>query len=157
LSVEKTKEQQNLSAKIEMKKNLRERKLQKLDKKKGLLKFKRQISKHGLLKTIKSKMKNFLKKAQQLDPSKSNCKVVSLIGLDMGHDLADFKDFLEEFLISGQLKIAANTFLINYLKQDDRNLDILINFITHPFSYSVPIFPLQFPPYNFPLTNFPLF
>lgn len=57
---------------------------------------------------------------------------------EIEHDLADFKDFLEEFLISDELKIASNSFLINYLKQDDRNLDILISFITQPFNYSVP-------------------
>lgn len=52
-------------------------------------------------------------------------------------ELGDFKDFLEEFLISGNFAISSNQFLINYLRQDDRNLDIIFSFITNPYNYSV--------------------
>lgn len=98
-----------------------------MDKKQGLLSFKNSIKKVGLLKTIKGKMRNFLKKTQNATDDISQPE----------RELGDFKDFLEEFLISGDLKISSNKFLISYLRQDDRNLDILMNFITHPFSYSV--------------------
>ena len=67
LSKEKTKEQQDMDEKNEMRKTIRERKLMKLDKKTGILKFKNDISKMGLIKTIKSKMKTFLKRATSFE------------------------------------------------------------------------------------------
>ena len=114
--------------KRKMKSHLQKRKFQLMDKKQGLLQFKKSIAKIGLLKTIKGKMRKFLRRAQS--------KAIEVIS-QPERELGDFKDFLEEFLISGDFKISSNKFLVNYLRQDDRNLDILMNFITHPFSYSV--------------------
>lgn len=127
-----------------MKNKLRERRFAKLDKKRGILQFKNMIKQRGLLSTIKAKMKKILNKAKKaLDPQEGKLFSLKLF-LEIQHDLADFKDFLEEFLISGNLKISSNSFLINYLRQDDRNLDILISFITQPFNYSVIFFSKNF-------------
>lgn len=52
-----------------MKSKLRERRFAKLDKRRGILKFKNMIKQHGLLSTIKAKMKRVLNRAKQnLDP-----------------------------------------------------------------------------------------
>jgi hypothetical protein len=52
-------------------------------------------------------MTNFLKIAKhQNNPLSSNPE----------RELGDFKDFLEEFLISGDFAISSNSFLINYLR-----------------------------------------
>lgn len=51
--------------------------------------------------------------------------------------LGDFKDFLEEFLITEEGKIANAKLLAKYLAHDESNLDILFSFITNPFIYQV--------------------
>ena len=77
-----------------------------MDKKQGLLNFKNSIKKNGLLATIKSKVSHFLKTVQ--NKKKEN-------GFMPERELGDFKDFLEEFLISGDFQISSNKFLISYL------------------------------------------
>lgn len=69
LSSAKTKEQKDINEKKKMKYKLRERRFAKLDKKRGILKFKNMIKQKGLLSTIKTKMKRVLNRAKQnLDP-----------------------------------------------------------------------------------------
>ena len=53
-----------MKEKNKMRKTIRERKFLKLDKRASLLRFKSEISKIGLLATIKSKMRKFLKQAK---------------------------------------------------------------------------------------------
>lgn len=124
----KTLEMQNINQKQQMKQELKKRKIIKIDKKEGILNFRQSIQKMGLLKTIKGKMNNFLRIVRDSYESK---------GINPEREINDFKDFLEEFLISGDFSISSNSFLINYIKQDDRNLDIIIQFITNPYNYSV--------------------
>ena len=62
---------------------------------------------------------------------------------EVKYQINDFKDFLEEFLISDNLRISENGLLVEYLKQDEKNLQILIKFVTNPFSYSLSVFFLE--------------
>lgn len=94
----------------------------------NIFSFKKEIKKKGMLQVIKEKMRKLVNKPKN-QPEK-----------EQDFQINDYKDFLEEFLLSENLKIADNKLLVDYLKQDEKNISILIKFITSPFSYSLSTF-----------------
>jgi len=94
----------------------------------GLHRFKKDVKQLGMVSVIKQKMKNFLNRARSKKGGANNGE---------GFQLGDFKDYLEEFLCSDNTKIGENTLLVEYFKQDQKHVLMLIKFITSPYSYSL--------------------
>lgn len=140
----KEKEYENTRKLNDMKTRLKQRKEKnkKMNFRNRIKKINNELKGDNWSSVILKKMKNFLKIAKSKTPKKALKALVSQKHKN-GHDINDFKDFLEEILISGDLKISLNILLATYLKKEGKNIDILIKFITHPFSYNLSHFFIQ--------------
>jgi len=101
----------------------------------NLSQFNALIKENGLLSVVKDKVRRFLNRTKMRKAD--NHRNRKEIPKKRQPELEDFKDFLEETLLSEDLRLSSNPLFASYLKKDSKNLDILLKFITHPFSYDV--------------------
>ena len=127
----KRREQRKIKEKKQMQRKLKIN-IQSKTMKNAIRLFNQDVKKTGLFQVVTKRVNKFLKKTKEQKIEKEE-----------KYQINDFKDFLEEFLISDNLRISENGLLVEYLKQDEKNLQILIKFVTNPFSYSLSVFFLE--------------